>query len=296
MKTLVDKLLEGVQGAKKAAVVGAVSLGIGAGALGLGAKVAKSDIVINSFADFAAPKGVQTINTERPVDDFRVRDLDGVANVVNEGSHWHVGFINYIENSSDPNNLDAKVVGYAENKYRTSVGWEGHIKGVYIRTEHDGQGGEIDVLGHNEKPEDVWIVHDGNGDGMGVWSNGSWNLNEDDTLYYSKDIEFNGIQGDVSQLPATDYIAGGTRYLPQMTIDARSPRNGPAGINELLDMATHWLEPYCDPDTDCDGADWNFDGKVDYRDFAYMAVGSESCFCYYCGRNILQMKLAGLSS
>ena len=265
-KSLVDRIRSGARGLVVGGVVGVAGLGVG---------VAKADIPagaipIKGFRDFTGiVSSGGTVKTSRPEGNFKVRDPNGVVQDVELDSHWHIGFINYSESGG------GEVVGYAENRWSGFEGWEGFMYGDYVKIAIDREGNEVDVLGHNERPEDVWIVHDSSGDGIGYVFNSYWYLNKDDTLYFSRDIEFNSIQGDVSQLPATDYINWSTLYLPQMTIYVRPPRTGPAGINELTAIAENWLSEDCHPynNSDCDGDDWNFDGKVNFVDFSHMVAG-----------------------
>ena len=55
----------------------------------------------------------------------------------------------------------------------------GQIYGKYLAT-----------IGYGNRPDDIWVVHDENGDGIGYVVNGAWHLGEDDNIYFSEDIMF----------------------------------------------------------------------------------------------------------
>ena len=133
--------------------------------------------------------------------------------------------------------------GYANNEGSTWEGEEGFCSGLYTG----------DIITDGNTVDEVYIVHDKLGDGIGdVNSMGVWNLGLDDTLYYTEDIEFNGIQGGIDELGPFNYIE--TKVLPTMTIDAREPRSGPAGPNDLEAFSNYWLSTDCNP---VEGADPN---------------------------------------
>ncbi len=254
---LVDRLKFGA----KVFVAGAV---VGAG-LGLGASVRADGIPIYSFKDFvdsSIPKKTVTMPNGT---NLEVLNDVPPASIVEKGSHWYMGFVNYLDNGG------AEVVGYAENLWSDNIGKEGQIYGRYLET-----------MGDGNRSDDVWVVHDGNGDGIGYAVSYSenpgtykWVRREDDKLYFSEDIMFgpNRVYGDVSQLPV--YPSGTYVFLPEMIIDDRFARDGPAGMNELVALAENWMSQDCHPynNADCDRADWNLDGKVDLRDFSLMAEG-----------------------
>jgi len=248
---IADGLKDGARDLAVYAVVGAVSLGAGA-------RVASADTPINSFADFnpgahvSNPVGMQTGTN------LSILETVPPASIVEGYNRWHMGFINY---SGD----EAEVVGYADNK---SELYPGKVYGKYFDQ----------ILGFGNKPDDVYIVNDGNGDGMGyVTPTGEWFLGQDDRIFYSGEVMFgpNKIYGDVNQLPML--VTSGPMYLPAMEVDARVSRTGPAGMNELLDLTGNWLRQDCHPydNNDCDGADWNYDRQVNFIDFSHMANGWE---------------------
>ncbi len=173
-----------------------------------------------------------------------------------------MGFVNYLENGG------AEIVGYAENRWRDHEEWKGFIDGRYLET-----------MGDGNRSDDVWVVHDGNGDGIGYVVNGAWYLGDDDDVFFSEDIMFgqDKIYGDVSQLPV---FSSGTAYLPEMIVDDRFARDGPAGMEDLVAVADKWMREDCHPynNADCDWADWNLDGKVNMEDFNSMAKVWDSSY------------------
>jgi len=104
----------------------------------------------------------------------------------------------------------AYVVGFANTDNYDSnnePGWEGFLSGDYTEN-----------LGIGNRPDEVWIVWDQNGDGIGTYDSGSWFLGADDLMYDSGDILFgeSQVRGDVSQMPT--YTGSGTAILPQMVV------------------------------------------------------------------------------
>ena len=270
VKSFVSGVVDGARylanSSKKLAIYGLV----GAVALTAGARIAgahedgPSGTAIHSFRDFNPSAPVKYVGM--PVGtNLEILESDPPASIVESGSYWHMGFINYIPNEADPNILEAQVVGHADNGLRNSSGWEGLIYGNYF-----------ELLGDGNTPEDVWIVHDVNKDGMGTATNGTWNMGADDKIYYSGDVMFGPtkVYGDVTQLPA--YVTSGPiNPIPAMEVDDRPVRTDPAGMNELLDLTENWLSQECHPynNVDCNGTDWDLDGDVDFVDFSRMAQG-----------------------
>lgn len=293
MKNLVDMVKDGAKSLSDGVKVGAKSLAggvkkharnavvytaIGAAALG-GVGKAYGETVPD-FAYFIGQNGTFStvenfIEFQYPFgyDNLMIRDPNGVASTVSKdgalegglwvGDVWRIGFIKY-----DGGNM--LVGGYANNNNNNSNSSPGILGGWCSGIYTDA------VLGDGIA-DDVLIIHDKLGNGIGDVVGGEWyqdleGAGGDNVHYWTKDIEFNGIQGDISQLGTFN---GDTKILPQMTIDARPPRTGSAGMNELADLAYHWLASDCSPELngDCDGADWNYDGKVNLVDFSYMAQG-----------------------
>jgi len=193
-------------------------------------------------------------------DRLEIRDSNGISSEVpNNGTEvWRIGFV------KDNGDGTIGFGGYANNEpYKTFPEWAGLCFGNYTSN----------VFEDGDTADEVLIVHDKNGDGVGYINGGKWYVGADDTHYWSEDIEFNGVQGDISQLGTFNYIE--TKILPQMTINVRSPRTDPAGINELEALSENWLRQDCHPydNADCDCADWDYDGQVNFEDFSYMAQG-----------------------
>jgi len=194
---LVDRVKNGTR------TFGAV-VAIGLAILAYSPKAEATLIPINSFADLAN-SSVPIKSVGMPTGtNLMVRDpLTSVDSIVEAGSYWHMGFVNYAGN-------DAEVVGYAENIHSDSgiPNRVGQMVGRYLET-----------IGDGNRPHDVWTVEDVDKDGIIATYDTVLNrltFDPDDAFYFSKDIEFNGIQGDVSQLPI--FVTSGSVYLPQMTI------------------------------------------------------------------------------
>ena len=224
MKTLLDKIENGVvnvvkgvgkcvndlgQDTKKLAVYGIA----GAVVLTAGAGTAKATIV-NGFADLVGTSGQSQVVQNyidygsKTGDNLMIRDSNGLASTVSKDGTdvWRIGFakdmggyINfggYVKNENYwSDNFSDTLGGYCEGRF-------------YDHVFEDG-----------DTADDVMIIHDRLGDGIGTIDNGEWTLGTDDTPYWTEDIEFNGVQGDLSQLGTFTYT-NGWKILPQMTIDA----------------------------------------------------------------------------
>ncbi|MCH7850738.1 MAG: PEP-CTERM sorting domain-containing protein [Nanoarchaeota archaeon] len=118
--------------------------------------------------------------------------------VVVSDSHL-MGFISY-----DPFSVD----GCADNPFLTFEGWEGYITGRYSYT-----------LGVGNKPNDLWMLEDLNGDGIGTYepSTGKWTVGADDYFYSPEETFLNDIsldQGGTNELPPL----GSFDDLPSMKV------------------------------------------------------------------------------
>ncbi|MCJ2534078.1 MAG: PEP-CTERM sorting domain-containing protein, partial [Candidatus Thermoplasmatota archaeon] len=111
-------------------------------------------------------------------------------------------------------------VGYADQPYAGVSGANGFMSGHYS-----------DGIENGNRPDDVWLVYDGNGDGIGNLSNGTWTLGDDDTFYGSNDILFgdNQIRGDVNQLPVYTG-APENAILPHMIVAPAVPEPATIGL------------------------------------------------------------------
>jgi hypothetical protein len=134
------------------------------------------------------------------------------------------------------------------------------------------------------KPDDIFLVNDKNGDGVGTVSGGNWTLGDDDTLYHTSDVLFASgpqmadfVRGDTSRLPTYPYEA----ILPNMVVSPRRPgdaiykdgeRIDREGILDLMVLSEHWLtDGHGAHDYWATGADHNLDGRVDMQDVLVMS-------------------------
>jgi hypothetical protein len=198
-KGLVSKL--------KGAAVGAA---IGLAALTAGVNKANAT-TISSFRDFCVTSGGRDVRMdtdyETYADNLMIRDkATGTDSIVS--GDYHMGFIKYAPEG-------ANVIGYADNL--NSLAQEEPAAAGWM------QGSYYSILGDGQRPDDVWIVHDGDKNGLGYFNDvtGQWVLGADDTLYKAQDILFgaNQIRGDTSQLPIYTAAIGGSEILPHMIID-----------------------------------------------------------------------------
>ena len=261
METLVDKLKEG---AKKLAV----GTAIGLAAIAYNPKtVEATPIPINSFKDLIGDIGssasVQNYidYVAGTADNLMIRDQEtGVDSIVEkDGGVWRIGLAKYHEGY-------LVFGGYANNDNPASnsgyLGWEGWCSGRFYSH----------VFSEGDTADEVMVVRDTLGDGMGEVENGVWTLGDDDVFYWIRDIEFDGVQGKIDALGAFSYTTG-TKFLPHIVINDRAPRTDPAGINELVSLSENWLRQDCHPyyNGDCNGADWNYDRNVNLDDFYHLA-------------------------
>jgi len=217
MKTLIDRVKNGARTL-------AVGAAIGLAGLAYVPRV-NGDVydLSNGFFDLVGTQGTfRTITmNDYPVENLMIRDEYGIDNIVphDEIEVWRIGFAKYI---------DGGMIfgGYANNDCGNYPGYEGWCSGNY--TDH--------IFADGATADAVYIVHDKLGDGIGEVVGGVWILGGDDTLYTTKDIEFNGKQGDLSELGAfTDQL----KILPHMVINPIVTFNG---------IPYSWFEQYYDPD------------------------------------------------
>ncbi|HEV56356.1 MAG TPA: hypothetical protein ENN87_02520, partial [Phycisphaerales bacterium] len=145
-------------------------------------------------------------------------------------------------------------VGYANNdniysnKNNSTNGSTYHLDG-WLGGEYYNNYGMMPV---GTKPDDIFLVNDKNGDGVGSVSGGNWTLGSDDTLYHTSDILFASgpqktdfVRGDTSRLPTYPYV----EVLPNMVVSPRRPgdaiyKNGERidreGILDLINLSSHW--------------------------------------------------------
>lgn len=208
-------------------------------------------VPVNSFKDlWGSPAAVRTVKSQ--FGDSLMIDHGGSIEAVGlDGSDWHMGFVDYKDGQT-------RIVGYARNAKKVLPGYEGWMYGQYAYEMN---------LDDDLKPDDVFIVQDVLGDGIGVLNDGDWMLGADDVFYNANDVLFGAglIRGDVSQLPAY-----GSLYLPQMRISAFSGSipgdldgDGFVGLSDLDIVLNNWNQtvPPGDP-----SADPSQDGFVGLRD------------------------------
>ena len=262
MENLVERLKKGAgkigNSLKAGAAVGIVYAGLFAGT----AK-AEQPIRIMNFEQMGAQVKESSINTSQ---DY-LKQLDTVVpgQVVKPGSHWHAGFIQYVQVSPSDPTLTAYVVGYAENKFRDYPGWEGKMMGGFLET-----------MGDGNSPDDMWFIEDVDGDGIADYypSTQTLSFDEDDEIYFPEKVMIgvNKVYGDLSELPA--YLGETDVFLPEIIIDARTSNVTPMGMDDLAALAYGWLSTDCHPyhNGDCDDADFNFDHKVNLADFLFLSA------------------------
>ena len=194
-----------------------------AGTLSSTNSVSGATIPLDDFSDLMGSPP-QTQNIQMATGDNLMFD-DGVTtqSVGLDGSYWHAGFVDY-----DGGNI--YIVGWAKNPLPTTSGWEGWLQGRY-----SSDLGNFDPDG---VPDDLYLVHDQDSDGIGVLDGGNLILGPDDIFYTADDVLFGAaqIRGDLSQLPAY----GGDGILPSMTVSpvvVPAPATGSAIAVLLSGMA-----------------------------------------------------------
>jgi len=170
--------------------------------------------IVNDFSYFVGNQG-NTRNVEHFIefeypyayDNLMIRDSSGVDSIVSKNGKdvWRIGFVKYdglgmkfggYSNNNNPLSNDSPIIlgGWCTGKYTDAVFADGSIA------------------------DDVLIIHDQLGDGIGTYENGEWTYGSDDIHYWTEDIEFNGRQGDISQLGSFTYT-GETKILPHMVVN-----------------------------------------------------------------------------
>jgi len=201
-----------------------------------------------------------------------------------KGEVWRMAFVKYVY-TSQGELFGKNVVGYANNDNRNSnlyttmypgYGFESWFSGYYYNG-----------VGVNEVPDEVMLIHDLNGDGVGNHyfypdsGIGQWVLGDDDTPYWHADIRFGDkeLPGDLDELPL--HTKSGIAYLPStIIVDKRTSgrpvfRGGinisPQGITELNGLSEGWIGEAGVHNNWGNWADMNTDGKVDFSDFGITA-------------------------
>jgi len=209
----------------KVMVVGAVLLMAGIGNVVYGKEPVWS---FDERIPVESQTGEQTVRMKWTPDNLEIRDLNtGKDNVVS--GRYSIGFVDhYVFDGND----FSDIVGFADQSMFGYEGYNGHMLGRYYSG-----------IGNRERPDDVWIIHDQNGDGRGfvVW--GFWFLGPDDILYTSADIEFDGVIGDVSKLPIYVSSSPNPAILPHMVIVPflRFPSNGVFEVPANESVFLEWV-------------------------------------------------------
>jgi hypothetical protein len=180
-------------------------------------------VPVGSFEDFMDPgASIQNLKSYLGSDAPSSHNLMYIdpgtgteAIVPDDGTVWHMGFFNNV-----PGGIE--FVGFVDNDNPVSAtnglnGW------LY--------GGHNEHIGDGLRAEDLLLVHDLLGDGIGTVSSGTWLLGIDDVLYSSNDILFgpSRIRGAVELLPVFEPI-GASAILPEMVV---SPVPEPATVSLL---------------------------------------------------------------
>jgi hypothetical protein len=180
-------------------------------------------VPVGSFEDFMDPgASVQDIQSFLGVDAPSSHNLlyidpgTGMEAIVpDDGTVWHMGFFNNVSGGIE-------FVGFADNDNPYS-GFPG-LNGWLL-------GGHNEHIGDGSRADDLLLVHDLLGDGIGTASSGTWLLGADDVLYSSNDILFgpSRLRGEVGLLPLFEPI-GASAILPEMVV---SPIPEPATMGLL---------------------------------------------------------------
>ena len=179
-------------------------------------------IRIKSFEDFTVPWGerreicMEIVPDQQWRDNLMIREpVTGIESVVNPVGDWHMGFAVY-------DGLGTRtIVGFAQNIHRDIPGEEGFMAGKYVETIFDEGGPDENTLfSVGDLPEEIMIVHDVAGNGMGTFDDvtGEWILGSDDFFYSTQDILFGyeGFRGETGLLPV--FSLTDTCILPHMVI------------------------------------------------------------------------------
>jgi len=205
MKNLVDKVKNGARTLAVGAAIGLATLAY--------SPKAEATLIIG-FEDLIPNKGSPTTSQYVRMnygDNLMIRDLEtGIDSIVSKDGTdvWRMGFAKY-----EGGNLIFG--GYANNDNYNSDAfedYEGWCNGDFYNS----------VFGDGQAVEDVMIIHDKLGDGIGTLvpaDDGTYQFQIDpyDSVYMTNDIMFNGKLGDLGEMPIPTFT-GDNYILPEMTI------------------------------------------------------------------------------
>lgn len=211
---------------------------------------------VYSFEDLIP--GVGTIGVHRqhvqmdtnPYDNLMVRDPDtGVDTIIDGIGTWHFG-------------------GYKKVP-------EGYMFGLSLMDKYSSYGSPFvgwltgyvydSVFSAGEKIDGFWVIYDPDGGRFGLISGATFTRDLNTTIYFTEDIEFDGVQGDPNLFGEFDYI--GTAEVPHVVINPIPGYN----MYDLMDLAYYWLRDCNESNNYCDGLDFVEDGIVNFHDFAVLA-------------------------
>lgn len=146
-------------------------------------------LLVTSFSEIMALDDTMTVQSLSMVDgdNIMVQQLDGTfSSVVDAGygdGFFHLGLLN----------ADGFIIGWAKNSVKQYAGYEGCLAGQYSS-----------VLGAHNRPTNAVLVYDALNDGWHV-EGGIVGTVADvlagDRFWWTDELLFNGILGDVSQFP-----------------------------------------------------------------------------------------------
>ena len=171
-----------------------LALGLGAGATGVLALVGQARAtIIHDFGELMEPGYTAQSLTNAPNYDFTVEGQTPILD-------YHFGFLD----------SSGHVVGYL-NSY---PGYPDYLTGAY---NGDPSGTNPNVLHVGEKPANAIVIEDTNENGViADLTAGNLTIDAGDRLWLTNDIEFNSVQGGISEMRA--YTGSGTLTVPSINL------------------------------------------------------------------------------
>ncbi len=257
-KNLIDRVKDGVKAVGKVGVYAAV----GAVVALAGAKKVEAEVVDFTSWDQVCAPGT---NTE-PVSNYGDFCVDGNspsdimcgAGLLKNGNvigHW--------------DNLDEYFKGYI---FRGSVNVDPttdipneNLNALVVGERNIGMIGTIDINGNG-----MWGTYDD--------SNGVLNIEEGELIMDPQGILVNDVRGDFNSLPAylghIDHMENNGKF-PKIEFDSSyaiyPSREGPFDMNDLVDFTDYWLSDCGGSNDHCSGLDFDWNGKLNFKDFVYLA-------------------------